>query len=38
MDFDLTAAQADLRRRAALFVDEVCIPLEARANVASLTR
>jgi alkylation response protein AidB-like acyl-CoA dehydrogenase len=32
MDFDLTAAQADLRRRAASFVDEVCIPLEPEAE------
>jgi acyl-CoA dehydrogenase len=36
MDFDLTAAQADLRRRAALFVDEACIPLELQAEQGPL--
>jgi acyl-CoA dehydrogenase len=34
MDFELTDAQRDLRRRAASFVDEVLIPLEVEAELA----
>ena len=36
MDFTLTPAQEDLRRRAAAFVDEVCIPLEQKAELHGL--
>jgi hypothetical protein len=36
MDFTLTAAQEDLRRRAAAFVDDVCIPLEQKAELQGL--
>ena len=36
MDFTLTPAQEDLRRRAAAYVDEVCIPLELKAELHGL--
>jgi acyl-CoA dehydrogenase len=36
MDFTLTPAQEDLRRRAAAYVDEVCIPLEVKAELHGL--
>ena len=36
MDFALTPAQEDLRRRAAAYVDEVCIPLELKAELHGL--
>ena len=36
MDFTLTPAQEGLRRRAAAFVDDVCIPLEQKAELRGL--
>jgi alkylation response protein AidB-like acyl-CoA dehydrogenase len=36
MDFALTPAQEDLRRRAAAYVDDVCIPLELKAELHGL--
>jgi len=36
MDFTLTPAQEDLRRRAAAYVDDVCIPLEQKAELHGL--
>src|SRR3954453_10012796 len=36
MDFTLTPAQEALRRRAAAYVDEVCIPLELKAELHGL--
>ena len=37
MDFALTPAQEDLRRRAAAWVDDVCIPLELEAELPAAT-
>ena len=38
MDFTLTPAQEDLRRRAAAYVDDVCIPLELKAELHGARR